>query len=223
VTLNAWVTVHDVARALPDIPLLRERCRAYAMLDAIMCPEWEDRYYSFDSQWSAGEELASMRTGTGDLWSIVFSAAGAFVRGFDHGSPMSPARNGGRLWPGLVESVPAEFADCVTEPAFSYGDVLEATVCLWRRTGDDRWRAGDVRFPSGDDPDGATNLFETLVEGSYQEFAEDYYERPLDADAVRAVLDLRPLTADLVRRLNPALALVDLAGDLAEIGYPVGR
>jgi hypothetical protein len=193
------------------------------MLDAIMCPEWEDRYYSFDSKWAAGEEMASMRTGTGDLWSIVFAAAGAFVRGFDHGSAMSPARNGGALWPGLLEGVPVEFARSVTEPAFSYGDVLEATVCLWRRTGDDRWHTGDPRFPPGDDPDGATELFATLAEESYREFAEDYYERPVDADAVRAVLDLRPLTADLVRRLNPDLALVDLAGDLAEIGYPLNR
>lgn len=222
-TLNDRVTVHDLARALPEIPALRDRCRAYAMLDAIMCPEWEDRYYSFDSKWSAGTEMASMRTGTGDLWSIVFSTAGAFVRGFDHEAPMSPAGNGGKLWPGLVESVPPEFADSVDEPAFSYDGVLEATVCLWRRTGDDRWHAGDIRFPPGDDPDGATNLFGTLADGSYQEFAEDYYGRTLDADAVRAVLDLSPLTADLVRRLNPGLVLVDLAADLAEIGYPVGR
>jgi hypothetical protein len=46
------------------------------MLDAIMSPEWEWRYYSFDSRWGPGEEMASMRNGSGDAYSIVFSSAG---------------------------------------------------------------------------------------------------------------------------------------------------
>jgi hypothetical protein len=51
--------------ALPDISTLRRLTRSLAMLDAIMSPEWESRYYSFDSHWGPGELMASMRNGQG--------------------------------------------------------------------------------------------------------------------------------------------------------------
>lgn len=152
------------------------------MLDAIMSPEWEDRYFSFDSRWAPDEEMASMRNGSGDEWSIVFSSAGAFIRGFDHESDMSPHANGGRLWPGLVERVPEVFADCVTEPSFGDDTTLLATACLWREARDGHWSIGDIVFAPGDDPDGADWLFEELVDGTpagYRRFAEQYYEVPV--------------------------------------------
>jgi hypothetical protein len=220
VRLDLPVTVYDVARALPEIPTLRARCRALAVLDAIMSPEWESRYFSFTGRWKPGEQVASMRNGSGDEWSIVFSSAGAFVRGFSHESPMSPAANDEELWPGLVDTVPEVFSGCVGEPAFSFGGGLEATVCLWRRYGDARWHAGEVDFPDGDDPDGADALFEVLVDGTpaaYRRFAEDYYETAVDTDVITMVFASQPLTDALVRRLNPALTLDDLADDLAEI------
>jgi hypothetical protein len=203
--------------------MVRDRCRALAVLDAMLSPEWESRYYSFDGGWGPGEELASMRNGSGDAYSIVFSAAGAFIRGFDHESPMSPAGNDNELWPGVVDSVPEAFAACVSEPAFSFGGRLEATVCLWRESGDDRWHAGDIDFPDGADPDGAGWLFAVLTDATpvaYQRFAEDYYEQTLDGDAVREIFAARPLTDDVVQRLNPELSMEDLADDLAQIGYP---
>ncbi|WBB70209.1 hypothetical protein [Micromonospora sp. WMMD812] len=217
------VTAHSVARALPETATLRDRCRALAMLDAIMSPDWEPRYYSYDSRWAPGEEMASMRNGSGDTYSIVFSPAGVFIRGFDHESVMSPARNDDELWPGLVDTVPGVFSAQLAEPAFSYEGVLEATVCLWRQVGDGRWRTGDIDLPGGADPDGADRLFEVLLDPTpegYRRFAEDYYEVSLDADALGAVFALRPLTDDLVRRLNPDVTVADLAEDVAEIGYP---
>ncbi|GAA1801374.1 hypothetical protein GCM10009682_24030 [Luedemannella flava] len=212
-----------MVRTLPDIPTLRERCRAMAMLDAILSPEWESRYYSFDARWAPGEQMASMRNGSGDAWSIVFSPSGAFIRGFDHESPMSPASNDGELWPGLVDAVPQVFSGCVDEPAFSYKGTLEATVCLWRQHGDDRWHTGELDLPDGNDPDGADRLFQVLVEGTavaYHRFAEDYYETTVDLEAVGEVFALHPLSDELVRRLNADLVVADLTDDLIEIGYP---
>ncbi|GAA1654996.1 hypothetical protein [Actinoplanes couchii] len=55
---------------------MRERCRALAVLEVILSPKQEARYYAFTSSWSDGEELASMDNGCGDAWSILFSAAG---------------------------------------------------------------------------------------------------------------------------------------------------
>nr|WP_218824409.1 hypothetical protein [Asanoa hainanensis] len=94
--------------SLPDIAVLRERCRALAMVDAVLSPRLEYRHYTFDAYWGPDEQLASMANGSGDEWSIVFSTAGAFVRGFDHESAMSPAVNDYELWPGLLTGLPSD-------------------------------------------------------------------------------------------------------------------
>ena len=63
-------------------------------------------------------------------------------------------------WPGLVESVPEEFAAQITEPAFCHegdtGPFLTATVCLWRPHDDPAWRTGAIDLPGGTEaPDGS--------------------------------------------------------------------
>ncbi|MEU5667975.1 hypothetical protein [Streptomyces longwoodensis] len=219
------MTVHDVARRLPPIAELRDLCRSLAVLDAILSPDPEGRYHSFCAGWADGEELASMRNGSGDEYSIVFSAAGAYVRGFAHEAPMSPYGNDGEPWPGVLDDVPEVFEPFVEEPAFTdHDDVPVVTACLWREATDDRWRHGVIDFPAGrSDPDGAMGLFGLLVDRSpeaYQRFAEDYYEVPVDLQTVRDVYALRPLSQELVSSLNAQVALADLAEDLAETGYP---
>lgn len=150
------------SRRLPEIATLRDRCRALAMIEAIVCPEWESRYYSFDTAWADGEQMASMSNGSGDEYSIVFTPAGVFIRGFDHESPMSPAVNNDELWPGLVDNIADVFLAQVNEPAFSYDGSLSATFCLWRQTIDAHWHAGNIDFPPlagyRIDPDGSEML-----------------------------------------------------------------
>lgn len=201
------MTVYDVARQLPAVADLRDLCRSLAMLDAILSPDWESRYYSFNAGWADGEEMASMCNGSGDEYSIVFSAVGAYVRGFDHESPMSPFGNDGEPWPGVIEE-----------------GVAVVTACLWRGSTDERWHHGTIDFPEGAvDPDGATSLFGLLVDRApeaFQRFAEDYYEVSIDLGAVSQVHALRPLNQELVSLLNPEVSLTDLAQDISEIGYP---
>jgi len=219
------MNVYDVAALLPEIPVLRDRCRALAMIEAIVSPEWEFRYYSFDAGWSPDEEMASMRNGSGDEYSIVFGPPGVFICGLDHESPMSPAINGG-LWPGLIDTVPAVFEAQVREPAFSNDGQLDATFVLWRQTSDDGWRTGVIEFPPYGEhrtsPDGA-QMLAILGDPSpdtYLAFATDYYETTLDAAAVAHVWALRPLDDAVVAALNPDLTLTDVQQDCDEIGYP---
>ncbi|WP_225801536.1 hypothetical protein [Streptomyces sp. NK15101] len=223
------MTVYDVARALPGIEELRDHSRGLAMLDAVLSPEWESRYYSFDAHWSETEQLASMKDGSGDEYTIVLSPAGAFARVFDHESPLSPfgPLADGRTWPGVLDGVPEAFREYLTEPAFTDEDgVHVTTACLWRGTTDTEWRTGPVEFPDLDgreDPDGSVRLLRLLTDRSaeaYAEWASDYYETRVDVEAVRHVLALRPLTPELVAALNPEVTLADLAEDIAEIGYP---
>ncbi|MFD0468661.1 hypothetical protein ACFQ0B_10345 [Nonomuraea thailandensis] len=137
---------------------------------------------------------------------------------------MSPYGNDGP-WPGVLDSVPEIFRDCVREPAFCDEDGMPVvTACLWRASDDRHWRVGEIDHPDGvSDPDGAMYLFARLIDPSpeaFQRFAEDFYEVPVDLEAVRHVYALRPLTQAVVTALNADLSMEDLAEDLTAAGYP---
>jgi hypothetical protein len=206
---------------LPEPPALRKITKALAMLDAVVEPEWEYRYYSFNSKWSDYEEMASMRNGQGDGWYCVFSASGVFLKGFDHESTMSPRNRDDELvWPGVLTDVPAIFQPYATEPAFSMSDT---TYCIWRQHDEKEWRIGNVSFPGEDDPDGSAWML-SILDGNpltYKEWAEQYYERAIDANATRQIYDGAPLTPALVGALNPETDFEAVVADASEIGYPV--
>jgi hypothetical protein len=209
--LDTGMTVHDVARALPDLKTLRRRCRALALLDAIVSPSWDDRRFAFEPGRRAGESIAFMRSGQDDGYTIVFSPAGAFAWGVHHDSPVILSLDG----------VPPAFAGYVNDPAFAGGGLQQASVCLWRETGDDRWRTGTIDLPAGEDPGGAGRLFEILLDptpAAYTRFAESYHQKSLDSTAVAEVFASSPLSESLVQRLNPQASLTDLSDNLAKIG-----
>ena len=216
--------VTSLAARLPGIETIRRWSQSLAALDAILSPEWQYRYFSFDSRWDRREELASMRNGSGDEYSIVFAPVGAYARGFDHESEMSPYVQSPRaVWPGVIDDVPAEFQQYVAEPAFSDEGVPALTFCLWRRRDHARWQHGAVTFPSaGNDPDGADRLFEQLDgrPDTYRTYALEYFQTTIELDAISRVYRHEPLSAELLSALNPELSLADIAADLDEIGYP---
>ncbi|MET8451089.1 hypothetical protein [Streptomyces sp. NPDC005209] len=213
---------------LPGVEALRNHCQGLALLDAVLSPEWDARFYSYDVHWGEGEQMASMRDGIGGECAIVFSAAGAYVRGLDHESLMSPwARmDVPAVWPGVVDDVPEVFRPYVQEPAFCDERAVAAiTRCLWRRTPDTLWQTGTIVFPEEGDgaPDGADVLFELLVDRSpdaYAKWASEYYEVPVHVEAVRHILAGHPLTAEIVAVLNPDIELSGVAEDIALIGHP---
>src|SRR5688572_188730 len=73
--------------ALPDISSLKRLSQSLAVLDAILSPEWEYRYYSFNAHWNDGESVASMRNGQGDHYFCLFNAAGVILKGYCHEIP----------------------------------------------------------------------------------------------------------------------------------------
>ena len=94
---------------MPDVDDLRRRLQSLALLDLVLCPEWEYRYYSFDATWDTGEQMGSMRNGSGDEFFAHFSRAGSWIKGFAHESPMSPwCENPPRPWPGVLDAVPPD-------------------------------------------------------------------------------------------------------------------
>lgn len=226
------ISTRDLS-ALPDIDALKRLMQSMAMLDAILSPEWQYRHYSFNAKWAKGEQMGSMRDGCGNDLSALFNERGCFLKGFDHEAPMSPyGRKPKSVWPGVLDSVPAVFASGLNEPAFSPEDT---TFCIWRQYTDSRWQVGNIEFPTVEtrfdgtprDPDGSGSLL-SPYDGkpeTYWEWATDHYEGSfngdnLTLDHIRHVYAHKPLTAKLVKEINPGLTLAALKADIDEIGYP---
>ncbi|MGH8028525.1 MAG: hypothetical protein ACREO3_01185 [Arenimonas sp.] len=195
---------------LPPIAEIRRIAQSLAMLDAVLSPEWDLRYYSFDGGWAPGEEMASMRNGSGDDWFLLFDAAGAALKGFAHELADAASFCGS-----IQEQVPPGFSSFLREPAFS---MQHATFCYWSKREDSTWYKVDGF--QGDD--GSTELLAHLILGpaGYKAWAEDYFEVPVDFDAVAAVFAHEPLAESVIRALNPAADLDAAYADAVEIGFP---
>jgi hypothetical protein len=209
---------------LPDIAGLKKLTQSLAMLEAIIEPEWDYRYYSFNSQWDAGAQMASMRDGSGDEWFCLFNSVGAALKGFNHESEMSPWGNDDHaVWKGVLDAVPSAFASFLNEPAFS---MKNTTFCIWRANQDPSWNVGNIQFPGDpeDDADGSAEML-SILDGdpqSYQQWAEEYYERPVSLSAVQRIYAHEPLTTQMVKELNPEAEWNKILADASQIGYPVG-
>lgn len=202
---------------LPDIETLRRLTKSIAMLDAIIWPEWEYRYYSYNSHWGQGEEMASMRNGCGDDWFLLFDPHGAALKGFAHEYPLAGDDSFSAR---LQQTVPTVFASFLHEPAFSMD---MATFCLWRHRADTVW---SVVLPASGrvspEQDGSAELL-GILDGNpetYRVGAMESSEREIPLSAVRALYEHQPLTDQLVASLNKKLGVSDIKKDAIEIGYP---
>src|SRR5215468_6883104 len=130
---------------LPDVARLKRLLQSVAMLDAILMPEWERRYYSFNARWGEGEMMGSMRDGSGDEFFALFNGHGAFLKGFAHDSPAAAAGIPSELF---YRDLPRQFGEYRREPSFSTDDV---TFCIWRLIEQPTWSYGRVDLPVAQD------------------------------------------------------------------------
>ncbi|MCD2166562.1 hypothetical protein [Comamonas koreensis] len=195
---------------LPPIADLQRTAQSLAMLDAILSPDWEYRNFSFNSGWASGQKMASMRDGSGDEWFILFDDAGAAMKGFAH-----ELAGDSSFLSEIQRQVPRDFSEFLNEPAFS---MQHATFCLWRTHHDKTWNK--VAGFSGDD--GATQMVLQLTHGApgYKEWAEGYYDIPVNLEAVSAIFAHQTLSPQLVFLLDQQADLHAVRADADEIGYP---
>ena len=223
------ISTRDLS-GLPIIDTLKRLMQSVALLDAVLCPEWEYRLHSFNIKWAKSEQMGSMRDGQGDDLFALFDKHGCFLKGFAHEAEMTPYKRDPKcVWPGVLDDVPDEFDRGLNETAFSMADT---TFCIWRKYGDDHWHRGNIKFPARQkDPDGSAVLL-AVYDGNpetYQALATDHYlegdkeGRNLTLDHVRHVYAHKPLTTNMVKEINPTLTLAKLAADITEIGYPRGK
>lgn len=188
---------------LPSIDEVKKISQGLALIDAIIMPDWEYRYFSFNSNWDGnrGEMMASMRDGSGGEYFINFTSAGVAGKVFFEESLTDVSSSLGL--------VPDCFSGFKNEAAFS---LANATFFFWREGGTGVWVASPENLK-------AYPLLGFLVNGvaGYHRWAEDYYERSIDSDVLKDVFTSLAVTADQLAILNPDVALEYLEEDLQEI------
>jgi hypothetical protein len=189
---------------LPPPAQLETICKGLAALDAILCDDWECRCYSFDAKWDpAGRErMASMRSGSGDEWFLLFAGDLAFLKMFWH---ERPHQDPSAVYAGL----PAALESQLSEPAFSMDEV---TVGGWY---------DGVSWTLRGDTDPVSHELAMLTGSAelYCNHAREYLELEVPEDAVANVLAGMPLDEALLGKLGSTRTLTELAGDLEELGY----
>lgn len=197
---------------LPSPARLKSLMQSLAALDAIYSPEWEYRYYSFASKWGKGENMGSIRNGSGDTVFVLFNHYGALLKVFAHeyqSSDITPE--------GFYQGVPEDLSAGVKEPAFSPHNV---TYCSWRANNDPNWICAVSEMNFEEDSffllqglDGQTK--------TYHEFTANYYEIEANIEHIAAIYEHRPMTEKLARAMNAKIDYPKLVLDLNEINYPV--
>jgi hypothetical protein len=182
---------------IPESSALNNLCKSISALEAIICRDWELRYYSYQNNWDKelGEEYFEMRNGQGDQFSILFSKFGAIINGFANESEMAnweeieveqkgflkkmfgkkETKIQQNIWKGVIENVPTEFKTFILgEPIKSIG----TTFCIWRKNEDRKWNVGEIDFPKNKYTDGSADLLYILDNNpaTYRKWALEYYD-----------------------------------------------
>lgn len=240
------ISTRDLS-SMPNIEELRNLCKSLAVLDAIICPEWENRYYSYISNWNDNEEFFEMRDGSGDEMKILFCLNGCVINGFSHESELCDwneveveekisfiekwfgnKKNKTELIQnipeGVLDSLPNEFHHFIfEEPVKNSG----TTFCIWRKPYDSKWHVGDIEYSEDEDLDGSLDLLYIFDgnPGTYKSWAEEYFEemfldRELELDLIESIYNGELITKELVMKINPERSdLTQLKLDLTQIGY----
>ena len=188
---------------LTSIAALKKRAQGLALLDAIISPQWEYRYFSFDSDWdeSCNEVMASMRDGSGSEYFLLFSSHGAIGKVFTGEVLVSNSE--------IHSGIPIEFSNFTNEKAFSMSN---ATFVFWRSSLSSFWSVlpGNLlSFPLLGFLFGDASV--------YVSYASHVHGIIIDHELVSSVFDYLAVTPLQLKGMNPQLTVEDLAEDIGEI------
>ena len=185
------------------IEKITNNLKSIALLEAIICPEWEYRCYSYNSKWDEGEEMASMRNGSGDEWFLWIKNGFAALKVMSHEFGVLTGIDS------IKDKFPNEYASFISESAFS----INESTSLWYLNGT-QW----IRFDVNEEE--ANNLVKVFnwTPLEYKDWAEEYYENELSLKAIENVMSGN-LTENDIHLLNEDLSVKDLEEVISEIGY----
>lgn len=206
-----------ILNQLPVIEKCRRIFQSIALLDAIIMPEWEYRYYSFNAKWYTNEMMASMRDGSGQHYFALFNKYGLIIKGFEHYSTVDNRfQQTGEIDKKIFKYVPVEFNNFLKENAFV---IDKTTFCLWNLKNEEVWHSGKEHNSN------ELYLLKVLIDGAegYVKWAEEYYETDIPISIVKDIFDFMPLNNDMIKSINKEISLEDILEDIAEIDYPIGN
>lgn len=185
------------------IDKIKSRLKSIAILDAIICPDISLRCYFYNSKWAKGQEIASMRNGSGLEWYLQFynnNLAWVYIN-FDE--PPIPDVNL------IKKEFPASYVSFLDEPAFSIND---ARIIGYYSDG--KW----ILFGNTKSADGshAIETFNWLPE-DYKNWADTYYDGSFDMNSIRKVFN-GEITETIVKNLNVNMTMKKLQEEIEEIG-----
>ena len=180
----------------------KNKLKYLSLLNAIIEPDWECRYYSYNSKWSENEEMSSLRDSCGGEWFIWFSGS---LIAYKCTSPEDGLYD---QFHKLVDKVPEEYSLFVNEPAFS----MSRGSAIWYLDSRDWVELG---LAINDLPNPKT-IYE-MSASIFCEFVEDFYEQELDEGIVEKILN-GDFSIEMAKKINPDIDLASLKEDMNEIG-----
>lgn len=193
---------------LPAPNTLYKCCQSLALTDAILCREWEYRYFSFNVHWNraANEQIASMRDGLGSEYFILFSPFGVVGKALNPKTALQDSTV-------ALQQVPDVFQSFKTEPAF---DLDYISIVFWYEYAVSQWYA----HPKILDIEPLYFLLQGFE--YYYKWATDYYKMDINYLTMKTVFETQTLNALQLKDLNPVIKLADLNPDWLEIlGTPL--
>jgi len=184
---------------------MKQRLKSLAMIDAILCPEWEYRYFSFNCSWDNNEEMASMRDGEGNEYFILFKNGNIIGKVFEKSSPLTEIERNE-----LFQKIPKILNFFLEEKAFSLQDT---TLIFWKIKEDKEL----VYLPLNKELSYLGFLYTPEV---YINWAKKYYEINFDEKTIEELFNYMPLTEERIKKLNKTLTFSDLEEDIQKISYP---
>ncbi|HBC3450894.1 TPA: hypothetical protein KDY51_004810 [Vibrio parahaemolyticus] len=181
---------------------LKNKLKQLALLNAIIEPEWEYRYFSYNSEWSGDEEMASLRDSCGGEWFIWFS--GDLV-GFKCTSPVDGLVD---EFQQLLQAFPQCYSEFVREPAFT----MQTGSAAWYLHLDRLVKFG---FDINDLPTPETIL--KMSASDFCAFADSTYEVELSQQIVQSIFD-GDFNVESAIELNPEVEVSELLAELPQLG-----
>ena len=165
---------------------LRNKMKTLALADAILMPEWEYRYFSYNSKWSDTQEMGSLRDGSGNEWFLWLSGnlAGYKCLSLDDGI-MSDIDS-------VKSTIPSQYKEFLDEPAFA----MDKATCIWHLN-DSEWVKHGLGVAHLIDVE---QISEWTVE-EYHSWATEYYETDSDITSLQKLFN-NQFSEELAKQLN---------------------
>lgn len=198
--------------SIDELPIVDEVIKvsqSLAILDAILMPEWEFRYFSFNKSWDSNQYMASLRDGEGSHYYILFEISDELIgctgKVYCKDSKISNDNHFSKI------KELNDFEYFLGEVAFEND---KSSLYFYFNHSDNKWEIATqiqgIPF---------LRVFKDKEE-AYLPWAEQYYERNIHQNTVKQIFDFKPLNEIMLSELNPDLTFQDILEDIEEIGYP---